>query len=197
MFKSSESESWSWRRCKAKISSLRGRLGFENSATLKFLKFKLSLESGEIFDELKNRKVSGHVKKAIYCILYGYANARQVQETSALTSFRHLAGGRMYFNVYSKRVLSPIVKAFGETPHRLIESAEILGGSELELGDYSVRIQALPLVPITIVLRTATEEFPASASVFYDSSVANYLSTEQTVMLSELTVKRLKDSAIV
>ena len=194
MLEAPKNDFWSWNRCGGKISRLRGRLGFEDSNTLRFLKFQLSLEDGEIFDELKGRKVSEHAKKAIYCILYGYAGARQVPETSVLTSFRYLAGGRMYFSVYSQRVLKPITKAFGEQPRRLLEAAKVFGGTELKLGDCSVRIKALPLVPITILLRAATEEFPAFTSVFYDSSVANYLSTEQIVMLSELTVKRLRDS---
>ena len=190
----SESEFWTWSRCKERISALRGRLGFEDTPTLRFLKLKLSLDNGEVFDELKGRRVSEHSKKPIYCILYGYADAVQVPETSVLTSFRHLPGGRMYYSVYAQRVLNPLARFFGENPRRLVEAAEILGGAKLELGDYSVVVRALPLVPITIVLRSATEEFPASVNIYYDSSVSNYLSTEETVMLSELTVKRLRDA---
>lgn len=187
-------ELWSWRFCGEKISTLRGRLGFENSSTLNFLKFKLSLETGEIFDELNGKKISEHAKKAIYCILYGYAEARQVPETSTLTSFRYLSGGRMYFSVYRQRVLNLILRFFSENPHKLVEAAEILDGTKLELADYSIKVKALPLIPIIIVLREATGELPASANVFYDSSVVNYLSTEQTVMLTELTIKRLRDA---
>lgn len=190
----SEGEFWTWSQCRERILTLRGRLGFEDASTLEFLKFKLSLGNGEVFDELKHRRISEHSKKAVYCILYGYAGAMQVPETSMLTSFRHLPGGRIYYSVYAQRVLNPLVRFFSENPRRLVEAAEILGGTKLELGDYSILVRALPLVPITIVLRRATEEFPASANVYYDSSVGNYLSTEETVMLSELAVKRLRDA---
>jgi hypothetical protein len=194
MCKKLEDKLWTWNHCGEKISTLKGRLGFKDSDVLSFLKFRLSLEDGEIFDELKRRKVSEHTKKAIYCILYGYAGAKHVPETSTLTSFRNLSGGRIYFTVYNQRVINPLVRVFGENPQRLVEAAEILGGKRLKLADYSVKVKALPLVPLTFLLRQATDEFSASANVLYDSSVVHYLSTEQTVMLAELTVKRLKDA---
>ncbi len=52
------------------------------------------------------------------------------------------------------------------------------------------KIYSLPLVPITIVLWSATSECPASATFLFDSSANDYLSAEQVVMLSELTLAR-------
>lgn len=74
----------------------------------------------------------------------------------------------------------------------LHQAAKILGGEKLGYGDCAVKIYSLPLVPITIVLWSETSEFPASANILFDSSADNYLSTEQIVMLSELTVTRLR-----
>jgi hypothetical protein len=55
-----------------------------------------------------------------------------------------------------------------------------------------VKIQALPLIPIVIILHSSTSEFPASANMLFDSSASNYLSTEQLAMLGELTSARLR-----
>jgi len=59
-------------------------------------------------------------------------------------------------------------------------------------GDHSVRINLLPLVPLTIVLTEQDSEFPASAQIFLDDSISHYLALEQVGMLSELTAERLK-----
>jgi hypothetical protein len=64
--------------------------------------------------------------------------------------------------------------------------------AKLEYRDYSVKFYALPLVPIYVILWSSNLEFPASASVLFDSSVSNYLSTEQIAAMGELSAFRLK-----
>jgi hypothetical protein len=78
----------------------------------------------------------------------------------------------------------------------LVESARLLGGLEVDFGygNHSVGINALPLVRLTIVLSEEDSEFPASAQIFFDESITNYLELEQVGMLSELTACRLKQA---
>ncbi|RLG47029.1 MAG: hypothetical protein DRN92_04080 [Thermoproteota archaeon] len=193
MENASDVEYWSWESCCTKIRGLKGRLGFEDSDNLRFLKLSLSLKDGSISDELIiGRKLHPYEIKGIYCILYGYAGSNPVQETSELISFRKIPGGWFYHKPFTYRVLKSIERTFGSDPSLLIRAGELLGGSEAEYGDYSVRIYSLPLIPLTVVLWAETEEFPASANILYDSSITNYLSTEQIVMLSELTALRLR-----
>jgi hypothetical protein len=146
-----------------------------------------------VVDELiAGRKLHPYEVKGIYCILCGYADSTPVQETSKLISFKQISGGRLYHTPFTYRVLKPIEKTFGKDPQSLLSAGELLGGTRTELGDCSVKIYSLPLIPITIVLWSETDEFAASANIFYDSSITNYLSTEQIVMLSELTASRLR-----
>ncbi len=189
----SDLEYWTWERCCTKIRELRGRLGFKDSDTLNFLKLNLSLEDGSISDELiTGRELHPYEVKEIYCILYGYASSNPVQETSKLISFRKIPGGWLYYKPFTYRALKSIEKAFGSNPEMLVRAGELLGGTRAKIGDSSVKLYSLPLIPITIVIWAETDEFPASANMFYDSSITNYLSTEQIVMLSELTASRLK-----
>ena len=46
-------ELWNWEKCKEKIRSLKGRLGFPDMPMLKFLEYTLNLEDGKIYDNLK------------------------------------------------------------------------------------------------------------------------------------------------
>jgi len=186
-----EEDSWTWRRCKTKIIELKGKLGFTDSPFLRFLALSLSLENGSVFDELRNQP-SAAIAPSLYCILSGYADAKSIPETLKLISFRQLLGGYAYYNAFLRRAVNPIQKIFGLKPERLIETAKLLGGSEAKYGDCSVKIHSLPLVPITVILWAESREFEASANILFDSSVGNYLSTEQVAMLSELTSTRLK-----
>jgi len=182
---------WNWEKCQDKIVTLRGRLGFPDSSVLKFLRLNLSLEDGAVYDELRG-KAFAEIEATVYCILCGYANTKEVEETHQFVSFAQLPGGRSYQNAFNRRAVQPIERVFGSIPHTLCKAAELLDAIKLDYGDYSVKIFALPLVPIHIVLRSAPPEFPLSASILFNSSVSNYLSTEQIAMLSELTSSRLR-----
>ena len=187
----SEHEFWNWERCKTKISSLKGRLGFKESSTLRFLGLSLSLEDGTVHDDLRNRPFP-EVTPSIYCILFGYAEAKPVPEASKLVSFRQLLGGYAYHKAFLGRAVLSVQRVFGSKPGMLVKAAKLLGGSEVSYGDCSVRVRSLPLVPITVVLWAESPEFSASANMLFDASVSHYLTTEQVAMLSELTSARLR-----
>jgi len=182
---------WTWVRCKSKIIGLRGKLGFTDSPFLRFLGLRVSLEDGSVFDEPRNLPFTA-IAPSLYCILFSYADAKPVSETLKLISFRQLPGGHAYYDAFLRRAVNPIQKIFGSEPRKLFETAKLLGGSKARYGDCSVKIYSLPLVPITIVLWAENREFESSASILFDFSVGNYLSTEQVAMLGELTTLRLR-----
>ncbi|MBE0512430.1 DUF3786 domain-containing protein [Candidatus Bathyarchaeota archaeon] len=182
---------WNWERCKTKIRGLKGRLGFKESSTLRFLGLSLSLEDGRVHDDLRNRPFP-EVAPSIYCILSGYAETEPVQEALKLVSFRQLPGGQAYHKAFLGRAVLSIQRVFGPKPRMLVEAAKLLGGSEVDYRECSVRVNSLPLVPITVVLWAESQEFPASANMLFDASISHYLTTEQVAMLSQLTSARLR-----
>jgi hypothetical protein len=184
---------WTWEKTREKIITLRGRLGFPDSSVLKFLRFSLSLEDGSIYDELRD-KMAKEVEAGVYCILTGYAEAEPTPETHKLISFEQLPGGRAYYNTFRKRATQQIERVFSAKPQMLFKAGEMFDAIKLEYGDYSVKFYALPLVPINAILWSSGLEFPTSASILFDSSVSNYLSTEQIAALGELAAFRLKQA---
>jgi len=182
---------WNWKKTREKILILRGHLGFPDSSILKFLRLSLDLEDGHIHDEIRD-KTASEIEASIYCILSGYAHANAIPETHKPISFAQLPGGQAYYNAFKRRAVQQIERVFGSNPQKLYEAAELLDATRLDYGDYSVKIYALPLVPIYVVLWSTNAEFPPSANILFDSSVSHYLSTEQTAMLGELTSTRLK-----
>ena len=184
-------EIWTWTKCKDRITSLRGRLGFADSPSLKFLKLTLSIETGQIQDEIRNKPVP-EIEPSVYCILSGYADSQPASETHNLISYSQLPGGVGYNNAFIRRAVQPIERTFGSDAESLWKAAKLLDSEELSHGDCSLKIRALPLVPIVIILQSATSEFPASGTMLFDSSASTYLSTEQLAMLGELTSARLR-----
>jgi len=186
-----EHEFWNWERCRTKIRGLRGRLGFKESSMLRFLGLSLSLEDGTVHDDLGNHPFP-EVAPGIYCILSGYADAEPIPETLKLVSFRQLPGGHAYHKAFVGRAVLSIQRVFGSKSRMLVEAARLLDGCEVNYGDCSVRVHALPLVAVTVVLWTESPEFSASASMLFDASISHYLTTEQVAGLGELTSARLR-----
>ena len=190
-------ELWNWKRCKVKICSLRGRLGFSGDSVLRFLGLSLHLEDGSVHDDLANYTLKGEYQtmSEIYFILSSYADAEPVSTATNLITSKQLQGGR-YCTVRVGRAKSSISNVFRSRSEMLVECAKLLGGSKVDFiySDHSVGINSLPLVRLTIVLSEEDSEFPASAQIFFDESITNYLELEQVGMLSELTACRLKQA---
>ena len=191
MDKQKEHEFWNWEHCKTRIKSLKGRLGFEESPTLKFLQLSLSLENGVIYDNLRNRLLP-EAAPSIYCILSTYADAKPIPEALKLVSFKQLPGGNAYNQAFLRRTVLSIKQVFGPKPKLLAEAAKLLGGTKKSYGDYSVEIRSLPLVPITVILWTQSAEFQASVSMLFDATISHYLTMEQVAILGGLTSAMLR-----
>lgn len=110
-------------------------------------------------------------------------------------AFEQLAGGAGYVASFRGRVVAPLLRAFGSRPKALMPAAATLGGEPLELGDASVRLPALPRLPLAYVLWGGDEEFPPSATVVFDASVEGYLDAEAVTVLAELATRRLTEAA--
>jgi len=183
---------WNWERVSNAIKKLKGKLGFPNSNELKFLGFKLNMLNGNIFDEylLSDRS---DIAPTIYFILYRYSLAKEKRETGRLITFRQIYGGDLYFKTYENNVLKPLEREFSDNINVLIEAAKILGGKEstVENYDMAIKIHILPLIPIYLVIDLGDEEFPPLINLFYDLSIKNFFTAEETSHLSELLTIRL------
>lgn len=114
---------------------------------------------------------------------------------SALTgtwmAFSQIPGAQLYLANFQARSGDRLARAFGEEPHRLLEAAQGLSGVETANGDAGVRIPALPRVPVLVVVWRGDDEFPPAGDVLFDSSITDYLPTEDIIVLAEKVVTRL------
>jgi len=134
------------------------------------------------------------VTEAILLLLYLTESSGRPVE-GHWVAFEQVSGGAGYLASFRGRVVAPLLRAFGPRPQALVPAAAALDGEPLELGDASVRLPALPRVPIAYVLWGGDQEFPPSANVVFDASVEGYLDAEAVTVLAELATRRLAESA--
>ncbi|OPY02453.1 MAG: hypothetical protein A4E61_01306 [Syntrophorhabdus sp. PtaB.Bin184] len=101
-----------------------------------------------------------------------------------------------YDPVFERRVLKPLVRAFGYDRHAFLDAGRSLGAKEEEFGDASLTLFAFPKVPVTFVLWEGDTEFPPSARALFDPSVTGYLPLEDIVVVSKLAAGRILKTAM-
>ena len=127
-------------------------------------------------------------------ILHYLTQAKGTPISNKTIAYKELPEGASYFPTFSKRAIQPLVTHFGKEPHQLLDVARILGGHKADFGDVSVTINAFSRVPITLVLWRGDEEFPCDGNIMFDSTISDYLPTEDINVLCETIAWRLVKS---
>ncbi len=99
--------------------------------------------------------------------------------------FRSLPGGVVYYPVFRRRVISRLVRMFGQRPQDLFRAATPLGGRGIAMADVAVEIPAFSRVPVVFALWEASDEFGAEGTVLYDDALPAYLEAEDAVIVCE------------
>jgi len=124
-------------------------------------------------------------------ILHYITQAKGTPLSNKFISYKEMAEGINYFPTFYQRAIKPLVTCFGNEPQRLIEVAEKLGGRQAEFGDAAVTFKAFSRVPITWVLWGDDEEFPPEGSLLFDSTITDYLTSDNIHTLTETMAWRL------
>ena len=119
-------------------------------------------------------------------ILHYFTRAKGTPLSGKMITYKELPDGINYYPTFFKRSLAPIVNYFGNEPHRLLEVAQILGGQKADYGDVAVTIHAFSRVPVTIALWRGDEELAPEANIMFDSTIPDYLPTEDITVLCEI-----------
>lgn len=142
---------------------------------------EISLRNGEEVVPLRDKIL----------ILHYLTLAKGTPATNRLITFKQLPAGISYFPAFSQRTIKPLLNHFGKEPELLIDAAAKLGGHRASYGDVSVTINAFSRVPVTIALWKGDDEFVPGGSIMFDSSISDYLSTEDVSVLCETISWRL------
>ena len=118
-------------------------------------------------------------------ILHYLTLAKGTPISNKVIAYKELPEGANYFPSFYKRAIKPLLDYFGKEPRLLLDAAKRLGGYEADYGDVAVTINAFSRVAITLVLWRGDDEFAPEGSILFDSSISDYLSTEDINVLCE------------
>ena len=103
-----------------------------------------------------------------------------------LISYREIPGAMFYEPKFIQRAVNPIVKCFGKTPEKLIETGEFLGGIKSNEGDFSIRINLLPYLSVTYIIWAGDDEFEPYGNILFDKTASGWLCAEDLVVVASL-----------
>ncbi|MFC1908181.1 DUF3786 domain-containing protein [Chloroflexota bacterium] len=118
-------------------------------------------------------------------ILHYFTRAKGTPLTNKVIAYKELPEGINYSPTFSKRAIKPLLDHFSKEPYRLIDAAEKLGGRRADYGDVAVTIDVFSRVPVTLVLWQGDDELTPEGSILFDSTIPDYLFTEDITVLCE------------
>ena len=157
---------------------------------LKYLNQSYLVTLPDIDVSLAGSEIAVPLKDKIL-ILHYLTLARGVPLSNELITFKELPEGSNYFPTFYLRTIKPLLDHFGVEPHLLVDAAEELGGHKADYGDVAATINVFSRVPITLVLWRGDDEFAPEGSVLFDSTISDYLATEDITILCETIAWRL------
>jgi hypothetical protein len=181
----------------AKVKDIRGQCrnsgaqyqeaGSQKLITLQYLNHSYRVTLPEVQISLSDSREAVSLKTRVLLLHY-LIRAKGTPLSGQVITFKELPEGVVYAPTFAKRTLNPLTRNFGKVPHRLVDTAAVLGGQKAAFGDVSVTISVFPRVPITLVLWQGDSEFPTSASIMFDATVSDYLPTEDIIVACEAIV---------
>ncbi|MBW1922193.1 MAG: DUF3786 domain-containing protein [Deltaproteobacteria bacterium] len=122
-------------------------------------------------------------------VLHYLKGAEHVGPLHRWISYQEVPDGRFYLGAFQNRAKAPLVRAFGGCPEKLATAAQKLyGATPFEQGDQGVVVEALPGVPVALVLWEGDDEFPPEGNLLFDESIIKILSAEDIAWLAGMIV---------
>jgi len=163
--------------------------------TIRFLNRKVAIRWGEFDFSFEDPEGEVPIQQQILLLHY-----MGMAETAGIAhewiSYQEVPDGRFYLDAFVRRAKNPLIQTFGNEPELLVKLAtETYGARPLDHGDFSVVIQALPLVPVALILWKGDEEFPPDGNILFDRSISKIFSAEDIAWLAGMIIYPLAGKA--
>jgi hypothetical protein len=158
--------------------------------TLKYLNREYQITLPNVAISLVDSQEEVPVRDKVL-ILHYFTQAKGTPITNKMITFKELPEGANYFPSFAKRTIKPLLGQFGQESHQLVDAAAKLGGYKVEYGDVAITIDAFRYVPLTLIFWRGDEEFDPSASIIFDATISDYLSTEDIAVLCQTMTWKL------
>lgn len=113
------------------------------------------------------------------------------KRTGREISEKDLPGGVTFFQGPHTLWVHPIVKLYGSDAEAFASRGQDLNAERIRHGDCGLRFYPFPEIPVTYVLWQEDEEFPASVSVLFDSSIGKWFELDMVFTLVRVVTQRI------
>ena len=162
----------------------------QKTIIVKYLNQSYQVTLPDVKVSLKDSEEAVPLKDKIL-ILHYLIQAKGTPLSNRIITYKELPEGTNYFRTFHKRAIKPLVDHFGQEPGQLVDIAKKLGGHRVDYGDVAITINAFPRVTVTLVLWRGDGEFPPEGSILFDSTISDYLTTEDINVLCEIIAWKL------
>jgi hypothetical protein len=127
-------------------------------------------------------------------LLINYLTSAGGELTGEEITEKDLPGGVTFFRGPHALPVAPVAGRFGSDPQAFLSRGGKLGAEPVSQGDAAVRFRPFKEIPVTYVLWTADEEFPASVSVIFDRSIERWFEPDMIFLLvGEITARIVEE----
>jgi hypothetical protein len=159
--------------------------------SLRFLNRKVDISWPEFEIRHEGSKETLPIQQQVLLVHYlcGAWASSGAPVTREWIAYQEVPDGRFYLDAFLKRAKMPLVKGFGEHPEVLPALAfEAYHAVPFDHGDFSVVVEALPLVPMALILWRGDDEFPPEGNILFDRNISGILSAEDIAWLAGMVV---------
>jgi hypothetical protein len=114
-------------------------------------------------------------------VLWYMTSAKDIPASGRLIRPLDVKGGQRFFSGTHVLPLDRIEERYRGDKMAFLERGLRFGAEIASYGDAAVRLHPLPRVPVTVILWLQDEEYPARATLFFDSTVDFQLSLSDMV----------------
>ena len=115
--------------------------------------------------------------------------AEDVEISGEWIAYQEVPDGKFYLDAFIRRAKNPMVQGFGDNPELMVKlTTDVYGATPMEQGDLAVRIQALPLIPVALIIWKGDDEFSPEGTILFDRTVSKILSAEDIAWLAGMII---------
>jgi hypothetical protein len=119
-------------------------------------------------------------------LLHYLIQAKGTPASGQQITFKQITGGLAYYPAFHRRSIKPVIKSYGNNLNKYIIAAERIGGVKSDFSKYSIFFQVFPKVTVIFNLWEGDDELPADGNIIFDSSITDYLTTEDIAVLCNI-----------
>ncbi len=123
---------------------------------------------------------------AVYLI-----DAKEMEDDGEWVTGESLPAGAFFFRGPHALPTAKVEERFGNDRDGFLAAGKRLGGRPVDMGDACIELQALPRVPLRLVLWVGDDEFPSKVTMLFDRNVHVHLRLDALLSTAEHVVAML------